>query len=172
MFLKQNTQVKVPMGPFVDASDGATLEAAIAWATTEANIIKHDGSAVEDIGTNTWSAHLGGGYYNVTLTASNTDTLGMLVVVGHDAAARPVRREFMVLPANVYDSLVLGTDLLDANTSEINGEAASGFLSGTDHLKSDVQKVNGSTGAADNLGASALGIVSSTCATGSTTTTV
>lgn len=172
MFLKQSTQVKVPMGPFVDATDGATLETAIAWATTEANIIKHDGSAVVDIGTNTWSSHLGGGYYNVTLTASNTDTLGMLVVEGHDSAARPVRREFMVIPANIYDSLIGGTDYLQTDVLQINGNASSGFLTGTDHLKADVQQINASATAADNLSQGALGLVTGTVQTSSTTTVI
>lgn len=172
MLLKQSTQVLVPMGPFVDATDGATLETAISWATGEANIIKQGGAGLVDIGTNTWSSHLGGGYYNVTLTASNTDTLGMLVVEGHDAAARPVRREFMVVPANVYDSFVLGTDLLDVNTSQLNGNAASGFLSGTTLINADVQKINNNDSAADNLASGALALVTGTVQTGSSTTVV
>ena len=170
--LKQSTQIKVPMGPFVDATDGATLETSITFATTEANVIKHDASAVVDIGTNTWSSHLGGGYYNVTLTASNTDTLGMLVIEAHDTAARPVRREFMVVPANVYDSLIAGSDYLQADTIQINGNASSGFLSGTTHLNADVQKINDSSTAADNLSKGALALVSATVQTNSTTTTV
>lgn len=170
--LKQSTQIKVPMGPFVDATDGSTLETSITFATTEANVIKHDASAVVDIGVNTWSSHLGGGYYNVTLTASNTDTLGMLVVEAHDTAARPVRREFMVVPANIYDSLILGTDYLQADVIQINGNASSGFLTGTDHLKADVQQINASTAAADNLSQGALALVTATAQTSSTTTVV
>lgn len=170
--LKQSTQVKVPMGPFVDATDGGTLETSISFATTEANIIKHDAPAVVDIGVNAWSSHLGGGYYNVTLTASNTDTLGMLVVEAHDTAARPVRREFMVVPANIYDSLILGTDYAQVDVIQINGNASSGFLTGTDHLKADVQQINASTAAADNLSQGALALVTATAQTNSTTTVV
>lgn len=170
--LKQSTSVKIPMGPFVDATDGFTLETAIAFASTEANVIKQDGSAVVDVGANTWSSHLGGGYYNLTLTTSNTDTLGMLVVEAHDTAARPVRREFMVVPPNIYNSLVLGTDYQDVNVHEINGNAASGFLSGTDHLVADLQKINGSASAADNLGEGAKALVTGTVSTSSTTTVI
>lgn len=170
--LKQSTAIKVPVGPCVDATDGFTLETAISWATTEAYLMKHDAAALTDIGVNTWSSHLGGGVYNVSLTASNTDTLGLLSIHAHDAAMRPVRSDFTVVPANVYDSLVLGTDYLDANVHQINGNASSGFLTGTDHLKADVQQINANTTAADNLQKSALGIVSGTVSTGSTTTIV
>lgn len=170
--LKQSTSVKVPVGPFVDATDGGTLEGSIAWATGEAALIKHDAAAIVNIGTNTWSAHLGGGMYNVTLTASDTDTLGLLTIVGYDTAARPVKQEFMVVPANVYDSLVLGTDFLKSDAVQANGEAMSGFLSGTTRFNADVKALNGDTTAAANQAKAALGIASGTVQTGSTTTTI
>lgn len=170
--LKQNTAIKVPVGPCVDASDGATLETAIAWATGEANIIKNDAAAVTDIGVNTWSSHLGGGFYNVTLTAGNLDTLGLLTLEAHDAAMRPLRMEFMVVPANVYDSFILGTDYLQTDVLQINSNASSGFLTGTDHLKADVQQINANTTAADNLSRGALALVLGACSTGSTTTVI
>lgn len=172
LYLKQSTASKVFVGPMVDASDGATLETAISWATGEAGIYKEGASAITDIGINTWSSHLGGGVYAVTLTTANTDTLGKLTLVAYDAAARPVRHEFMVLPANVYDSMVLGTDYLQTDVTQFNGNAASGFLSGTDHFKSDVQQVNASSDAADKLAEGAKALVTGTVSTGSTATVV
>lgn len=171
-FLRQSTQVKVPVGPCVDATDGATLETAIAWATTEANIIKHDAAAQVDIGTNTWSSHIVGGFYNVTLTASNTDTLGMLTLEAHDAAMRPIRMEFMVIPANIYDSWIAGTDKQAVDVQEFNGNAASGFLSGTDHFKGDILKISGETDPADKLAEGAKALVTGTVSTSSTTTVI
>lgn len=172
MFLKQNTQTIVPMGPFVDATDGGTLETAIAFASGEANVIKHGAASVTDIGTNTWSAHLGGGYYNVTLTANNLNTLGMLVVEAHDTAARPVRREFMVIPGDVYDALVGGSILLPVNADEIDGNATSGMLSGTTSLRSDAVSIAGNSAAADNLSAGSRGLVIVTIGTGSSVTNI
>lgn len=193
-FLKQSTAVKVPVGPMVDATDGFTLETAIALATTEAYLYKHDAAAAVDLGTATLSAHLGGGVYNLSLTASHTDTLGLLTLEVHDAAARPFRLSFMVLPANIYDSLIGGTDYLLADVVQINGNASSGFLSGTTNLNADVIKVNGNNSsgllsgttafnadtvkisgnstAADNLEESAKGIVTGTVSTSSTTTII
>ncbi len=171
IFLKKDTAVKVPVGPCVDATDGATLETAIAWATGEAQLIKHDAAAIVNIGTNTWSAHLGGGMYNVSLTASDTDTLGALTISAHDAAMRPVRVQAMVLASQVWDSL-FSTDLLQVDATQINGNATSGMLSGTTALNADMVKISGDSVAADNLEESATGIVTGTVSTGSTTTRV
>lgn len=193
-FLKISTAVKVPVGPFVDATDGFTLETAVALATTEAYLYKHDAAAAVDLGTATMSAHLGGGVYNLSLTASHTDTLGLLTLEVHDAAIRPFRLSFMVIPAVVYDSLIGGTDYLQTDILQINSNAASGFLSGTTNLNADVIKFNGNNSsgflsgttainadtvkisgnstAADNLEESAKGVVTGTVASGSTTTTI
>lgn len=192
--LRQSTQVKVPLGPLVDATDGFTLEASVAFGSTDACIIKHDASAIVDISSNTFSSHLGAGLYNVTLTASNTDTLGLLSVIAYDAANRPFRSDYMVVPANVFDSFVLGTDYLDANVHQINGNASSGFLTSTDKLRADVIQINsnaasgflsgttmfnadviqisGDATAANRLEAALDGVTTGTVSTASTTTSV
>ena len=170
--LKQSTSVKVPVGAMVDATDGATLETAIAWATGEATLIKHDSATIVNIGTNTWSAHLGGGLYNVTLTASDTDTLGLLTIVAHDTAARPVRHDYMVVPANVYDSLIGGSDLLNVNVDKFNENASSGLLTGTDKLRADSVAVSGNETSADNLEETLKGVVTGTVQSGSTSTSI
>lgn len=148
--LKQSTEVIVPIGPMVDASDGATLESAISFTSGEVALIKHQGASVVNIGGNTYSAHLGGGMYNLTLTASNTDTIGLLSVVAYDAAARPVRQDFMVVPANVYDSIVNGTDKLEV----------------------DAVQISSSTAAADSLEETTKPVVTGTVQSGSTTTVI
>lgn len=170
--LRQSTAQIVPLGPFVDATDGATLETAITWSTGEAALIKNGASSIVNIGTNTWSAHLGGGMYNVTLTVTDTDTLGLLSIVGYDSAARPVRRDFMVVPANVYDAFVAGSDLLDINVNKFSENSAAGLLTGTTMLRADGVGIAGSTSAATKLAASAAGIVSGTVQTGSSTTNI
>lgn len=171
LFLKQNTSVKVPLGPFVDATDGGTLETAIAFASGEAQLIKHDSATIVDIGGNTFSAHLGGGFYNLTLTETDTNTLGMLSIAAKDSAARPVALTAMVMPIQVWNSF-FSTDLLEVDAKEFNGNATSGLLTGTSALKADVTQISGSATAADNLEASAKGIVAGVVSTGSTVTKV
>ena len=107
-FLKADTQVKVVIGPFVDVGDGFTPETGILLSTAdEAEIIKHDAAAVTSISGNTWAAITSAdGYYNLTLTAAQLDTEGRLtVLINDDSLCLPVRHDFMVVNANVYDSL-------------------------------------------------------------------
>jgi hypothetical protein len=194
--LKQSTAVKVVIGPLVDASDGFTPETGVTLGTADsAEVLKHDASAVTDISGLTWAAISGAdGLYNLSLTASETDTLGLLTVYVRDnSVCRPVRTEFMVVPANVWDSLfstdklqvdisqfngnaastfLSGTTALYADVSKINGNASSGFLTGTDNLKADMVKISGSATPADNLEASASGIKIGEVSTGSSTTVV
>lgn len=151
-YLKQSVAVKVVLGQFVDATDGVTPETGVTLgAADQAELLKHDAGATTDIAANTFAAITGaGGMYNLTLTGTDTDTLGMLTVVVADASVcRPVTHEFMVIPANVYDSLF-----------------------GVDKLEVDAVQVAGSTSSATNLQKSLQGVISGTVQPSSTLTTV
>ena len=56
------------------------------------------------------------GLYYAVLDATDTDTLGPLVIFVHVTGALPVRLECRVMPANVYESLVTATEWLEATT--------------------------------------------------------
>lgn len=150
-FLKQSTQVKVLVGPFVDATDGFTPETGLTLgAADQAEAWKHDASATTDISGNTFS-HIADGMYNLTLTTSDTNTLGMLSIIVLDTnVCRPIRLFFMVLPANVYDSLIGNTDYLDINVKQISEDAT----------------------AADSLEAGCEALVTGTCGSGSSTSVI
>jgi len=72
------------------------------------------------------------GYYSIPLDATDTGTLGHLVVTVSEAGALPVWREFLVVPANVYDSLVGGTDNLEVDAVAVSGDSAA-----ADNLEAD-----------------------------------
>ncbi|MBF8258367.1 MAG: hypothetical protein HW377_741, partial [Actinobacteria bacterium] len=57
--------------------------------------------------------------------ATDTGTLGYLRVWCHVTGALAVYKDFMVLPANVYDSLVAGSDLLQTDETQLLGTAIS-----------------------------------------------
>ena len=124
--LKQSTAATVRIGPFVDATDGVTPETGITLgAADQAELLKHTGATV-DISGATWAAITGcGGYYDLSLTTSHTDTLGMLTVVVQDSSVCVPAPAFraMVVPAAIYDSLVGGTDTLPADVTQWNGTA-------------------------------------------------
>lgn len=153
LYLKQSTAVKVAVGPFVDSSDNVTPETGITLgAADQAELLKHDASSPTDISSNTWAAISGcDGWYNLTLSTTDTNTAGMMRVIVQDSSVcLPVTVEFMVVPANMYDSLVGGTDTLEVDVTAISGDMT----------------------AADNLEAGAKAIVPSSVATGSSTTSV
>lgn len=108
-FLKQSTSVIVRVGPFVDATDNVTPETGITLgAADEAEVLKAAGAAVVDISSNTWAAITNcNGWYNLTLTASDTDTVGQLVVVIQDlSVCLPVYCVFQVIEEAIYDALL------------------------------------------------------------------
>jgi hypothetical protein len=174
-FLRQSTAVKVPVGPFLDVTDGATPETGITLgAADQAELMKHDASATVSIAGNTFAAISdNAGMYNLTLSDTDTNTCGVLHVhIGDVSVCRPVSHVFMVIPANIYDSLIAGTDYALVDVHQVNGNASSGLLSGTDHLKADVTKVSGDATAADKLEALLEAVTVGTVGTGSTTTSV
>lgn len=121
--LKQSTETVVRMGPFVDATDGVTPETGVTLgAADQAEALKNTGGVVDISGATFAAIANCGGWYDLTLTTSHTDTLGMLTVVIQDSSVcLPVHKTFIVLPANVFDSTV-STDLLDVNIEQVEGQ--------------------------------------------------
>ncbi len=128
-YLRADTQVIVHIGPFVDVGDGFTPQVDIdISATNEAELIKHGASdAVVDISGSTWSAITNArGWYDLTITAGNTDTEGQLdVIIQDDSDCLPVHKQFMVVNANVFDSLFAAatTDYLQTDVTQISTDA-------------------------------------------------
>ena len=122
-YLRADTEVIVTIGPFVDVGDGFTPQTDITLGGDEAEILKHGSDTVVDISGSTWAAVAScRGYYSLTITASNTDTEGQLtVIVQDDSDCLPVRADYMVVNANVFDSLFAAatTDYLQVDTVSI-----------------------------------------------------
>lgn len=107
-FLKQSTAIKVRVGPFVDVGDGFIPETGITLSgADEAELLKANGAATVDISGATWAAITGAdGWYDLSLTASHTDTVGeLVVVVQDDSVCLPVFARFQVVEEAVYDAM-------------------------------------------------------------------
>ena len=118
--LRQSTARIVRAGSFVDPTDGVTPVAGVTLgAADEAEALKANGAATVDISGFTFAAVTGAGaWYNLSLTASATDTLGELIIVIQEAAAYlPVERKFMVVTQNYWDSKY-STDKLQVDVVE------------------------------------------------------
>jgi hypothetical protein len=183
ILLKQSTAATLRLGPFMDATDGVTPETGVTLgAADQAEILKATGATV-DISGATFAAITGaGGWYDLSLTTSHTDTLGMLTVVVQDTSVcLPVFARAMVVPANVWDSLVGGTDLIDASVVQWAGTAVAtpdtaGYVKSTlktgtgagevsitsGVVSANTTQLGGSATPVTNLAAAAQGIVPGT----------
>ena len=115
MYLKQSTTTYVYLGPFVDDTDGKTAETGL---TITAYLSKAGAAAVAR-NSATAITHDRDGYYRVELNATDTNTLGRLRVFSSTAGALPVWADLVVLSAQVFDSLIAGSDALQVHTNEI-----------------------------------------------------
>jgi hypothetical protein len=98
--LIRNQAVSVRVGPFVDATTGVAPEVGIDVATAdEAELLKANGAATVSLASHTWAAVSDAdGYYDLSLTATDTNTRGELIVaVGNDSVCRPVCMRFNVV---------------------------------------------------------------------------
>ncbi len=106
MYLRQSTTKTVRLGPALDKTDGVTEETALS-PTVE---VSKDGGAFAARNSATAVTHDSNGWYAVELNATDTNTVGRLVVKFDDAATHlPVWHEFCVLEEEVYDDLMAGS---------------------------------------------------------------
>jgi hypothetical protein len=160
-FLKTNTATRVTVGPFLDATDAKTPKTALT-ATNEKLTLCVDDAGVPTLvldanatasgGSNDF-VHITGddaGMYDLELAAANVNYLGRAILtITYATDHLPVFHEFMILPANVYDSWF-----------------------GTDKQYVDAVEINSSTTAAINLALSAgIMLVGSVDATGTNSST-
>lgn len=135
-WLKQSTAFTFRIGPFVDATDGVTAETALSIAQADIQISKNGGAFAQTSASPT-TTHDADGWYQCPLTSTDTGTLGPLTVQIAMAGALPVWRDFMVVPANVYEGLVGGSEWLSVTALQ-NDVSISGATM-------TVKKTDGST---------------------------
>ena len=122
-FVKQSTSVDLPIGPFLDQTDGFTAETALTITQPDVRLKKGAAAWAQKNAAQTLT-HEENGFYEVTLDATDTDTIGLLRLAVFESGALPVWEDFHVLAANVYDSLFgAATDKLDVNVEEWNTTA-------------------------------------------------
>jgi len=122
--IKQATQTDVILGPFVDDTDFKSLETAYVSDSSGIDIDAISAITKSDItlscsSGNGYFRHVSNGNYALTLSSDNTATLGALRVTYKVNGALPGWEEFLVVSANVYDSLVGNTDYLYTDALQI-----------------------------------------------------
>lgn len=140
-WLRQSTAVDIALGPFVAATDGVTAETALTIAQSDVRLKKNGGAFAQKNQVSS-ATHEENGFYEVSLDATDTNTLGILLIGVSEAGALPVWEKFLVVPAVVYDAMIAGTDNLDVNAVQVLGTAiATPAVAGV--LKVDLTHVNG-----------------------------
>lgn len=127
---------EVPLGYFVDSTDGNTEETGLTIANTDIKVWKAGATTLANKNSG-GATHISNGVYYAVLDATDTNTLGPLVLFVHVSGALPVRVECEVVPANVYDSLIAGTDWLPVTSLQADFTISGATLT--------VRKQDGST---------------------------
>lgn len=132
-FLKTNTATRITVGPFFDVTDGITPEVALTATNEKITFVVDDGgvptlvidtTATASGGSNDF-VHITGddaGFYDLELTAAQVNYLGRArLAITYAADHLPVFHEYMIVPANVYDSF-FSTDKLQVDAVEISSD--------------------------------------------------
>lgn len=122
-YLKQSTAVTIKFGPFVDNTDGDTAEVGLTISQADVRLSKN-GAAFAQKNEASACTHDEAGWYDCDLDTTDTGGLGRLIVAVHESGALPVWREFTVLPANEFDSLISGSDALDVEVASLASAAS------------------------------------------------
>ena len=103
IYLRQSTaSQEVPLGHFVDDTDGKTAETALTIANTDIKVWVTGATTLANKNSG-GATHISGGVYYCVLDATDTATVGPLVLFVAVAGALAVRVSCVVLAANVYD---------------------------------------------------------------------
>ena len=115
--LKKSTAATIKLGPFIDDTDGKTAETGLTIAQADVRLSKNGGDFAQTNNT-AGATYDENGYYDIPLNATDTGTLGRLRVAVSKSGALPVWQDFLVVTANVYDTLC-STDSLDVNVTAL-----------------------------------------------------
>lgn len=122
LLLRQSTAYTFRLGPFLDSTDGNTEENLLTITYNDVLLSKAGGSLTAKNDTTNLTSTGANAHYTCVLNAIDTGTLGALRVWCHISGALAVWQDFIVVPANIYDSLVTNTDYLQVDISQWLGE--------------------------------------------------
>lgn len=136
IYLRQSTaSQEVPLGYFVDSTDGDTAMTGLTIANTDIKIHKTGATTLANKNSG-GATHISGGVYYAVLDATDTDTIGPLTIFIHVSGALAVRVACVVLDEAVYDAMfgtvalatatniTAGTITTATNVTTVNGLAA------------------------------------------------
>lgn len=158
-WLKQSTSVSVVIGPVWATADGS-LKADLAYNASGINCdvykngTKADVTLANSAGDGYFRAGSGESLYLLTLSTGHTDTLGAFTISLSATGYYMKPQHYMVVPANVWDSM-FGADTLKCEVVEISGDTAAAdnlesYCDGTTPIPANAIQISGDATAADN----------------------
>ena len=125
-WIKQSTAATIKLGPFLDDTDGKTPETGLTISQADIRLSKNGGAFAQSNNA-AGATHNENGYYDVPLNTTDANTLGTLRVAVSKSGALPVWQDYMVVPANVWDSM-FGASTLNVNVSTMSSAAVDSIL--------------------------------------------
>src|SRR3990167_10015740 len=135
LLLKQSTAINLKIGPFLAASNGDTVQDGLTISDTTIWVSKNH-AALAHLGQTVAFTAQTQGLYVGSVSAADTNTAGAFQLWVHVADALAVWHEYMILPGQVYDSFVAGTDALQVHVNEITAGLISAGIFATDAITS------------------------------------
>ena len=124
MWAKQSTAATLIVGPILD-STGAEYTSAVIGDLS----ISKNGSTLTALAAAATLTHIANGQYTLVMTTGNLDTLGRAQITCNKSTYQMPPIGLNIVPAMVFDSLVLGTDVLQSDVTQFGGTAGT-FASG------------------------------------------
>ena len=116
MWAKQSTAATLIVGPILDSAGAEYTSAVIG----DLSISKNGGNLTALAAAATLT-HIANGQYTLVLTTGNMDTLGRAQITCNKATYQMPEVRLMVVPAMVFDSIVLGSDYLQIDVVQFAG---------------------------------------------------
>ncbi len=131
MWAKQSTAATLIVGPILDSTGVEYASAVIGDLSLSKN-----GATLTALASAATLTYIANGYYTLVTTTGNTDTLGRAQVTCNKSTYQMPPLNLMIVPAMVFDSLILGSDRLDANVTHVADTAQTARDLGTSVLLS------------------------------------
>jgi hypothetical protein len=118
MWAKQSTAATLIVGPILDSA-GAEYTSAVIGDLS----ISKNGGTLTALSAAATLNHIANGQYTLVMTTGNLDTLGRLQITCNKSTYQMPPIGLVVVPAMVFDSMVLGTDVLQGDVTQFGGTA-------------------------------------------------
>ena len=118
MWAKQSTAATLIVGPILD-STGAEYTSAVIGDLS----ISKNGGTLTALAAAATLTHIANGQYTLVMTTGNLDTLGRLQITCNKSTYQMPPIGLNIVPAMVFDSMVLGTDVLQSDVTQFGGTA-------------------------------------------------